>query len=100
VSTETKVVNLKNDSYDMLVDRTTPFGNPFIIGPDGDRDDVISKFRVYWYAPEQYNLRAFARVLLSGKRIGCWCKPQACHGDIIAEYLNMEEHTTSTKEAK
>jgi hypothetical protein len=22
---------------------------------------------------------------LAGKRIGCWCKPAACHGDVLAE---------------
>lgn len=25
---------------------------------------------------------------LRGKTLGCWCKPEACHGDIILELLD------------
>jgi len=88
---ETKVVNRRNDTYMALVDRTTVFGNPFVLGRHGNRDEVIAKFREYWYAPEQADLRARAVRELKGKRIACWCSPQACHGDVIAQYLNQED---------
>ena len=36
-----KVVHCKKEYYDVLIDRTTKWGNPFIIGRDGDRDGVV-----------------------------------------------------------
>jgi hypothetical protein len=41
----TRVVHFKKSRYDILIDRTTIFGNPYKIGKDGDRDEVISKFK-------------------------------------------------------
>ena len=67
------------------------YHNPFHIGKDGTREEVLLKFAVYWYAPEQKELRAQARKELPYRILGCWCKPQACHGDIIAGYVNWRE---------
>jgi len=67
----------------------SPFHNPFHLGKDGNRDEVLLKFIFYWYAPEQKNLRDLARIMIDpNARLGCWCKPLDCHGDIIAGYLN------------
>jgi hypothetical protein len=71
--------------------RATVFYSPFHIGEDGTREDVIVQFIEYWYAPEQAWLRAKALQLIRENDIlGCWCKPLACHGDIIAGYLNWK----------
>jgi hypothetical protein len=67
------------------------FHNPFRIGRDGTREEVILKFAEYWYAPEQWDLRRAAWRLSENAVLGCWCKPEACHGDIIAGYLNWIE---------
>lgn len=67
------------------------FHNPFHIGKDGIREEVLAKFAAYWYAPEQWALRQAAwGVLDEDEILGCWCKPLACHGDIIAGYLNWK----------
>lgn len=63
------------------------FHNPFHIGKDGSRAEVIAKFAEYWYAPEQWDLRRAAWYLAEDAVLGCWCKPELCHGDIIAGYL-------------
>lgn len=42
----TTVVNLRTDKYEAYIGRSTPFGNPYVIGPDGDRGEVIRKFEV------------------------------------------------------
>jgi hypothetical protein len=76
-------------AYSMLPE--SPYHNPFHIGRDGDRFEVILKFAVYWYAEEQRKLREQARKELLHRILGCWCKPQACHGDIIAGYVNWRE---------
>jgi hypothetical protein len=70
------------------------FHNPFHVGRDGDREEVLLKFINYWYAPDQWGLRLAARLLtlnnLSDEDVilGCWCKPLGCHGDIIAGYID------------
>lgn len=28
---------------------------------------------------------------LEGKELGCWCKPEACHGDILINLLRKEK---------
>ncbi len=74
------------------VARPSALGNPFVIGRDGDRADVIGKFRV-WFAeelPHNPSLRdAFARILKAARRgdvtLLCWCAPLACHADVIAD---------------
>lgn len=79
----TTVVHCKRSPYDVYIGRPSPWGNPFHIGPDGQRDSVIEKYRKWLLA--QPELVARARQELRGKVLGCWCKPQACHGDVLAE---------------
>jgi hypothetical protein len=84
----TTVVNLKIESYDAYIGRGSPFGNPFKIGKDGDREEVIRKFKHYFV--ERLKDQVFKKKLLElrGKRLGCYCAPLACHGDVIAGFLN------------
>lgn len=84
---ETTVVNLRTDEYDVRIDRRTKWGNPFKIGPDGTREEVIEKYREWIHADEQRDLRLQIKELV-GMRLGCWCKPSACHGDVLAEAAN------------
>ena len=59
------------------------FGNPFEIGKNGTREDVIQKFRDYFNDRIVKDIEFKRRVLeLNGKRLGCFCKPLACHGDV------------------
>jgi hypothetical protein len=83
----TRVVNKKAEKWDVYIGRGSAFGNPYIIGKDGTREEVIEKYRL-WFAKKLNNHR-FARAVqeLRGKRLGCFCKPAACHGDVIVEYL-------------
>jgi hypothetical protein len=60
----------------------SPLANPFRIGVDGDREQVIAKYRDYLLA--RTDLLALLPDL-QGKRLGCWCNPLPCHADIIAE---------------
>lgn len=59
------------------------------IGQDGDREEVIRKFaydfnRGFLRGGEDFNEKLKA---LRGHTLGCHCKPYACHGDVLAEYL-------------
>ncbi|ASV44733.1 ribonucleotide reductase NrdA-like [Agrobacterium phage Atu_ph07] len=56
--------------------RGSPYGNPYVIGKDGDRDDVCDKF-------EQNILPTLDVSALRGKDLICFCKPKRCHCDSI-----------------
>lgn len=89
INTEiTKVVNVnKGVTHDIYIGRGSDWGNPYTIGFDGDRDEVIRK---YQYDFDRGFLKSSKEDTLSlkGKILGCHCKPSACHGDVIASYLN------------
>ena len=79
------VVHCKKQKYDVYIGRPSKWGNPFCIGRDGTREDVINAYRNYLLS----NLSLIDDIeSLRGKILGCWCKPQACHGDVIEEILN------------
>jgi hypothetical protein len=42
---KTSVVHYKKDAYDIYVGRPSKFGNPFVIGKDGTRQEVVNKYR-------------------------------------------------------
>ncbi len=85
----TRIVNIEHESYDIYIGRGSGFGNPYAIGVEGDdRDEVIRKFQYDF--DRDYLKDHFKRRLLAhqGKTLGCHCKPLACHGDVLATYLN------------
>ena len=79
-------VNSKTEQYDVFIGRPSKWGNPFRIGPDGTRSEVIKKYR-NWIVFQEDLIKDMGE--LSGKRLGCFCKPKACHGDILAELVNV-----------
>lgn len=83
-----KVVHLKKEPYDVLIDRRTIWGNPFVIGKDGTREQVIAKHKAWILAPENAHVVEYAKKTLKGKTLGCWCAPKACHGDTLLEIAN------------
>lgn len=86
----TRVVNLRKEKYDVYIGRAGKeqegyFGNPF---SSGTREQNIADFRIYfenrlWNDPE-FRVKVIG---LKGKRLGCFCKPKACHGDVIVEFI-------------
>ena len=84
---ETAVVNLMEEPYDIYIGRGSIWGNPFHIGKDGSRTEVIAKYREYLLEH-----KGLMKLLpnLKGKRLGCFCKPQACHGDVLVELIELE----------
>lgn len=86
----TTVVNLRFERYDVYIGRTGHgedgyFGNPFAAGT---RDENIAAFRK-WFLYRVKNDSEYARRVrqLRGKRLGCFCSPLPCHGDVIAKWL-------------
>lgn len=83
----TTVVHCKRAPYDVYIGRPSKWGNPYIIGKDGTREEVIQKYEAYLL--NRPDLLA-ALVEVSGKRLGCWCAPQSCHGHVIARLADTE----------
>ena len=91
---DTIVVNMRTSAYDVAIDRTSIFGNPYYLGEDGDRQAVLSKYREYFHERVARD-EAFKRKVLAlrGKRLGCHCAgdgknpSRPCHGMIIVEWL-------------
>jgi hypothetical protein len=90
----TRVVNLRaGGPYDVLIDRRSPWGNPFRIDAENSREEVIRRFanwvindssqRARWIREHVHELR--------GKTLACWCAPQACHGDVLAAMAEESE---------
>ncbi len=76
------------------IGRPGPFGNPFIIGRDGTRAEVVAKHRVWVFAPEQAALRERMRRQIPPDAAR-WCPgcrgTKPCHDDNIADVLKETE---------
>ena len=81
----TQIVNKKQSNYDVDIGRPSIWGNPYIIGRDGDRATVVAKYKEHFLG--SFHLKQLATEKLKGKVLGCYCKPEACHGDIIVKFL-------------
>lgn len=81
----TRVVHCKREPYDVYIGRPSKWGNPFVVGRDGSRRAVIAKYRA-WLHRQPELLGALDE--LRGKTLGCWCKPHACHGDVLAALID------------
>lgn len=78
------VVHCKREKYDVYIGRPSRWGNPFQIGPDGTREEVVEKYRIWLYKQIQQGEISLEDLAgLEGKILGCWCSPAACHGDVL-----------------
>lgn len=91
----TRVVNIRQEPYDVFIGRPSKWGNPFKLGTDGDRDEVIKKYEEWILGEGIYLLKDLES--LRGKRLGCYCKPLACHGDILVALLEETEIDTQAE---
>lgn len=88
VNSKTRVVNCKKESFDVYIGRPSKWGNPFKIGRDGSRQEVILKYKNMITANTELNKQI--PLKLRGKTLGCWCKPDVCHGDVLAELADKD----------
>lgn len=85
----------------IYIGRPSLLGNPYVIGKDGTRDEVIDRYRAWLWRQiklrgEVYRelRRLAAKSTVEDLILICWCKRPgrqvACHGDVIkraVEYL-------------
>lgn len=80
-----KVVHFKKEPYDVYIGRPSKWGNPFTIGLDGNREEVIKKYQ-NWILQQEDLLAALPE--LKNKVLGCWCSPKSCHGEVLMWLAN------------
>jgi len=95
-STIGRVVNVRNAKFDVYIGRAGKgqsgyFGNPFEIGPDGDREEVIERFRE-WAEARMYRDPEYRRRVASlyTSVLGCFCAPHLCHGNVLLDLAARE----------
>lgn len=88
---KTRVVHFKRDPFDVYIGRPSIWGNPYEIGKDGTRAEVIEKYREYLLGNVEL---MYLLPQMRGKILGCWCAPEACHGDVIAELADATAFLT------
>ena len=93
IDKDTQYKSIKSSDTYQYIGRGSYWGNPYSMydfSSDGDnsREDVIRKFK-YDFDHNKFIKKEKDEVYkLVGKRLGCFCKPEACHGDILADFLN------------
>lgn len=79
------VVHCKRAEHDVYIGRPSKWGNPFVIGRDGTRPQVIERYE-RWLDAQPELLAALPQ--LTGRTPGCWCASPPCHGDVLARLAN------------
>ena len=69
----------------VYIGRGSKWGNPFVIGRDGTREEVIEKYRNYIIHSDI----VLEVNELIGRDIWCYCTPKACHGDVLLEIIEI-----------
>lgn len=89
IKIETEYKSKKSTQAYEYIGRGSYWGNPYSMYEGGDdREEVIRKFK-YDFDHEKFLNKEKSEVYkLAGKRLGCFCKPQTCHGDVLADFLN------------
>jgi hypothetical protein len=71
----------------VYIGRPSKWGNPYMIGPDGTREQVIEAYKGWLtrqYAAGALTVADFAS--LHGKDLACWCAPLPCHGHVLERW--------------
>ena len=82
------ILNMKNTKYydinTVRIDRRTRWGNPYRVGKDGTREEVIEKYRQHlWRCVKGHKVKLKDLAALHGKTLACWCAPEPCHGEVL-----------------
>lgn len=89
----TRIVNMKDEPFDVYIGRGSKWGCPYTIIKDRptlakeiveSKEEALSKYKEYVLANEEL-MNSLDE--LEGKTLGCFCKPEKCHGDVLLELL-------------
>lgn len=89
-----KVVNRRVDLYDTYIGRPSKWGNPFSHKKGTKAEFKVKNRKEAIQSYEKWITEGEGKHLLDdlheleGMVLGCWCKPYACHGDILVKLVN------------
>lgn len=83
-----RVVNIEIEPCEVFIGRPSKWGNPFKIGEPYTRKEALAK-HAEWLSSQPDLLAQLDE--LRGKVLGCYCKPEACHGDLLLKLANNVE---------
>ena len=107
-----RVVHCKRDPYDVYIGRGREclYGNPWEVGPDGTREEVIERYEAWLRHGDSFGhpmateerRQAILGSLdkLRGKVLGCFCFPEKCHGSVLIALLTEQEQASQQKAAQ
>ena len=75
------------DADAVYIGRPSPYGNPFELRDELQRDQVCNDYAAWLLLPAQAALRQRMRIELKGKDLLCWCSPKRCHGETIRKVV-------------
>lgn len=79
----------------VVVMRPGKWGNPFVIGRDGTREEVVEKYEQYLLGNQPlYDMLHE----LTGRDLVCCCAPLRCHADVLVKHANKPEVALRAKE--
>lgn len=89
------VVNRHYEAYDVYIGRGSIWGNPFSHMPGTKalykvetRDEAVDSYRVWlWQKIRSGEITLDMLIALDGKRLGCYCSPKRCHGDVLVQAI-------------
>jgi hypothetical protein len=80
------VVFINNERYPK---QSSIFSNPFKIGRDGNRNEVLDKYKDYIIKKLDNDINFKNELMkLKNKNLGCWCSPDPCHGNILLDLIS------------
>lgn len=82
-----KVVKKGEAAYEVYIGRgaASNWGNPFIIGVHGDRNEVIQRYEDYLRHDRPDLIARLPE--LAGKTLACFCAPKKCHGEVLIKLM-------------
>ncbi|MEI6880393.1 MAG: DUF4326 domain-containing protein [Bacteroidota bacterium] len=93
----TRIVNLNKEPYDIYIGRGSKWGCPYTVIKDrptlakeivNSKEEALSKYKEYVLnSPELME----SLDELDGKVLGCFCKPELCHGDVLLELIAQKK---------
>lgn len=78
-----RVLNKRDGGVGTYIGRPSKWGNPFVIGKDGTREEVIEQYETW--ARQRFDREDLME--LAGNNLVCWCAPLPCHGDVLVELV-------------
>jgi hypothetical protein len=84
-------VENKDGSKSRFPKKSSIWANPYKINKHTTREQVVKKYETYIRKkitkdPAKYDINT-----LKSKNLGCLCKPDACHGDVLKKIVLESE---------